>query len=225
MIDTSNVDTEEGAAETKPNVSSPTSIENAPKASQEFLNFEKRLALTEKELKGLQSRQDKSQNEVQKFMGEIRKRMDDGMSLDEAEKAVNADIESAKRDDLLYRIARKSGVLDEPLQPAAGNGEVVTVNTAKIFEGKGLDLKDPRVVLEMSKTYKSDMEAELAAYKVRDALASTPNPTAAQSAALVGNVQNQKPDIAALTGEQQELMKNPTRNYARLAEIRKELAA
>ena len=195
MTDTQTVD-DKGAEDTNPNVSFEKSIESAPRTSQEFLELKRQLDLNTKELKGLQSRQDKSQNEVQKFMGEIKKRIADGMSLDEAEKAVNADMETAKKDDLLYRIARKAGVLDEPSQPTAGNSDVVTVDTAKVFEAKGLDLKDPRVTLELSKKYNTDMEAELAAYKLRDALASAPNPTSAQAASLTGN--NSKKDLGAL---------------------------
>lgn len=146
---------------TTPPVSKP--IESAPQQSQELLEIKKALELTRSELKGLQSRQDKEQNEVQRFMGEVKKRMAKGMSLEEAEQAVTAENQAAQKDELLYKIAQKVGVLDSPsAQSPAGNGLGQTVDVASTLSQYGLNENDPDVAAALA----SEKDVEKAALRV-----------------------------------------------------------
>lgn len=159
MNDTQEVDSGAGES-TNPPVSQ--SIESAPKQSQEFLELKKALEQTQSELKGLQSRQDKETNEVQRFMGEIKKRVASGMSLDEAEKSVTADQKSAEKDALLYEIAKKVGVTGSPPANSAGNGNPPATDKASLLAEYGLSENDPDVVSALL----SEKDVEKAALKV-----------------------------------------------------------
>lgn len=180
MDDTQDVGTgAEGT--TTPPVSKP--IEGAPQQSQELLEIKKALELTRSELKGLQSRQDKEQNEVQRFMGEVKKRMAKGMSLEEAEQAVTAENNAAQKDELLYKIAQKVGVLDSPSTPApAGNGQGQTVDVASTLSQYGLNENDPDVAAALM----SEKDVEKAALRVAFKRAKQPPPDASASASVQG---------------------------------------
>jgi hypothetical protein len=137
----------EGAGGNQPPVSQDkgNSIAGAPQSSQEFLALAKKLELVESNLKGLQSRQDKGQNETQRFMEEIKAHVAKGLSLDEAQEAVSADREKAVKDQLLYKIAAKLG-LDDSLPNTAGNSENATDEVAKVLREYEVNENDPMAV-------------------------------------------------------------------------------
>jgi hypothetical protein len=147
MTEATNVDNTnlEGAGENQSSVSQEQakSIAGAPSTSQEFLELKKALELTRSELKGLQGRQDKDKTEVQRFMEDVKAQMAKGKTLEQAEQAVHESREAKSKDDLLYKIAQKVGVLDGSPQNAAGNGSNAADETAKVFEEYNVDPNDP----------------------------------------------------------------------------------
>lgn len=135
----------EGAGGNQPPVSSGNgnSIAGAPSSSQELLELRKLVETQGKELKGLQSRQDKEKNETQRFMDEIKAHTSKGKSLEEAESIVYAEREAKQKDDLLLRIAQKVGVLDQSSPNATGTSNQVTDEVEKIFAEYNVNPNDP----------------------------------------------------------------------------------
>jgi hypothetical protein len=138
----------EGANADQANVSEgkAKSIADAPPSSQELLEIRKELQLTRSELKGLQGRQDKEQNEIQRFMEDVKAQMAKGLSFDEAEQAVNKSREASLKDDLLFKMAEKLGVLGDSPQNTAGNGSNAANEVAKVFDKYGISANDPEAV-------------------------------------------------------------------------------
>ena len=176
--------TQDGAGE---NTSSPVSpgngqpIAGTPQSSQELLELKKRLDLTEKELRGLQSRQDVEKNDVQRFMAEVKQQMAAGKSLEEAEAAVNANRKVQEKDDLLFKMARKLGVLDDVSQTPAGNGAAVTESAAQVISELKLDANAADVVSILAKGLdpeKQELELRRLATRPR------PQPSPADSPSL-----------------------------------------
>jgi len=213
MDDTQDVDIgAEGT--TTPPVSK--SIDGAPQQSQELLEIKKALELTRSELKGLQSRQDKEQNEVQRFMGEVKKRMAKGMSLEEAEQAVAADSQAAAEKDLLHKIAQKVGVLDSPSTPApAGNGQGQTVDVASTLSLYGLNENDPDVAAALA----SERDTEKAALKVALKRAKQPQADASASTSVQGKPPNPS-TVEELTKQYQKDMLGNRGNKSALIAIK-----
>ena len=202
---------------TTPPVSKP--IEGAPQQSQELLEIKKQLELTRSELKGLQSRQDKEQNEVQRFMGEVKKRMAKGMSLEEAEQAVVADSQAAAEKDLLHKIAQKVGVLDSPSTPApTGNGRGQTIDAASTLSMYGLNGNDPDVAAALA----SEKDVEKAALKVVFNRSKQPTPDASASTSVTGTPPPQNND-GELIAELNKLQKDPVRNAKKIREVESNL--
>ena len=131
--------TTEGAAESQSAVSQKQEkpIAGAPQSSQELSELNRKLVLLESELRGLQSRTDKNKDEVERFMEDVKARMASGASLEEAEKAVKQERKAAEKDDLLYKIAQKVGVLGNSSQ---GNA---TDEVAQVLERYGVSKNDP----------------------------------------------------------------------------------
>jgi hypothetical protein len=226
MAQTTNVgdQTPTGAGE---NTNSPVSPENGqpiagtPQSSQEVLELKKSFETLSKELKGLQSRQDKGLNEVQSFMAEVKKQMASGKSLEEAEAAVNASREAQVKDDLLFKMARKLGVLDDVSQNPAGNGGTVTEAAAQVISELKLDANTPEVVSILAKGYNAEKQ-ELELRRLATRPRPQPSPAEAPSMqapapAASGNDTAQK--IARLA----ELQKQPTKNKAEINQLVVEL--
>jgi hypothetical protein len=212
MTETTNVGTPtpEGAGGNQPPVSRGTEqpIAGAPQSSQEFLDLKKRLDLTEKELRGLQSRQDKDKNETQRFMDEVKQQMASGKSFEEAEKAVTESRKAQEKDDLLYKIAQKVGVLGEssPTQ-ATGNGASVTNDVAQVLSKAKLDANDAQVI-DLIKNYGNDpVEFAMRVGEHKARMANSPQPSAASSPALQSAPpQSGPPSVEKLTGDYQKEM-------------------
>lgn len=191
-----------GGATNSP-VSPAKTIDGAPNQSQELLEIRKQLELTRRELQGLQGRQDKEQNEVQRFMSEVKKRMASGMSLEDAEKSITAEQKASEKDELLFKIARKVGVLDEPSQNIAGNGVNVTIDRASTLQQYGLDANDSDVAEAIRG--KSDLELKLAALEVAYKRATKPVADASASPAV--NARPAPPaNVESLTADYQKEM-------------------
>lgn len=131
-----------GTNQTPVSQSKGSSIEGSPSSSQEFLELKRDFELAKKELKGLQSRQDKDKNELQRFMEEVKTKVSKGLSLEEAEQAVHADREVARKDDLLNKIALKLGIDDSP-QNLTGNKSNAVDTVAQVFNEFGVDPNHP----------------------------------------------------------------------------------
>ncbi len=177
-VETPNLD---GAEGNQPAVSPKQgeSIDGKPQSSQEFLELKQGYARLEKELKGLQSRQDKSTNEVQRFMEDVKGQMAKGLSLDEAEKAVHADRKAAEKDALLSQIAAKLGIGNSP-QNATGTSANAADEAVSVFSEYNVDPNDPEAIplLELSGT---DLVKAVSKLAIKRAKQSTPDSSEAPS--------------------------------------------
>lgn len=221
----SNVDdqTLDGAADNQSGVSQGggKSIADAPPNSQEFLELKKQIELTRKELQGLQGRQDKETNDVQRFMGEVKAQMAKGLSFDEAEKAVTADRKAQEKDDLLFKIAQKVGVLDSPSQtPTAGTGGQATNEAANaVLTQYGLDGNDPEVVSKLT-LQGAELKAAMADLAFRRATHQPPSPSA--TSALESRPAPSSDDGEKLA-QLQKLQKDPLKNLKEIKKLEGEL--
>lgn len=133
------------------------------------------------EIRGLQSRQDKSDKTYREFLDEFKKQKASGLNDADAETAATAELEKRKkaeqREVLFDAMARKLGLVpDEPV----GNGGGGAVNVAEVVADFGLDPKDPAVIAELlSKSYADEAAALKAARDYKRAKANAPKPTEA----------------------------------------------
>lgn len=194
------------------------SIDGKPQSSQEFLELKQGYARLEKELKGLQSRQDKSTNEVQRFMEDVKGQMAKGLSLDEAEKAVHADRKAAEKDALLSQIAAKLGIGNSP-QTATGTSANAADEAVSVFSEYSVDPNDPEAIplLELRGT---DLVKAVSKLAIKRAKQSPPDSSEAPS--ITGNAPravNEDEKIRKLA----ELQKSPTKNRAAISALEKDL--
>lgn len=183
------------------------SIDGKPQSSQEFLELKQGYARLEKELKGLQSRQDKSTNEVQRFMEDVKGQMAKGLSLDEAEQAVHANRKAAEKDELLYQIATKLGIGNSP-QSVTGNNQKAADEAASVFSEYNVDPNDPEAIplLELRGT---DLVKAVSKLAIKRAKQSTPDSSEAPSLSsgapkppgLSGLTQQYQSDMIAARGK------------------------
>lgn len=144
-------------------------------------------------LKKVQGDVDRSQKTLKEQFAQLQKYKEAGLSDDEAIAEMEAD---AKADEW------KSGIenqLKQLVQLVSGGASPNTQQTAaSVFQKFGLDPKDPRVAPELAKTYKSTEEMEVAALKKFHEIQTSPNPSAAQLAAMNGggSQQQNKRDIS-----------------------------
>jgi len=155
------------------------SIDGKPQSSQEFLQLKQGYDRLEKELKGLQSRQDKSTNEVQRFMEDVKGQMAKGLSLDEAEQAVHANRKAAQKDDLLNQIAAKLGIGNSP-QTVTGTSPNAADEAESVFSEYSVDPNDPEAIplLELRGT---DLVKAVSKLAIKRAKQSTPDSSEAPS--------------------------------------------
>lgn len=224
MTDQPNVGAVEGSgAADSPSqtVSSSTTKPIEGDAHQLLTVMESKFEALTRELRGLQSRQDKSETNFQQQLARFNQVKAKGNLSDEEAMSVlqQQDAEQnrwqtleAKLDQLAARL-ESSGIQEKRQQ-----------TVAEVFASKGVDVKDPRVAPYLVKEYKSDAERELAAYRLRDELASSPSPTQAQSASTTGTPQAPA-NVDALFERYTALSKNYTVNRAEIEQIEKELKA
>lgn len=210
----------EGAEGNQPPVSPEQgkSIDGKPQSSQEFLQLKQGYDRLEKELKGLQSRQDKSTNEVQRFMEDVKGQMAKGLSLDEAEQAVHANRKAAQKDDLLNQIAAKLGIGNSP-QTATGTSANAADEAVSVFQEYSVDPNDPEAIplLELRGT---DLVKAVSKLAIKRAKQSTPDSSEAPS--ITGSAPravNEDEKIRKLS----ELQRSPTKNRDAIKALEKEL--
>ena len=206
MTTTPNVDDPEQTGEEVPtSISSEKgkSIE-APQGSQEFLELKKKIELQSRELKGLQSRQDKEKNEVQRFMDEVKEQVGKGLSIDEAEQVVTENRKASEKDDLLYRIAQKLGLIDAPSRPVS-----VTKEAEKVLAKAGVNANDPAIAkLCLENSDPVDLAMKIGEYKAM--LASKSTATAADASSMSGKPPSGQPDVETLTNNYVKEMRGLT---------------
>ena len=183
------------------------SIDGKPQSSQEFLQLKQGYDRLEKELKGLQSRQDKSTNEVQRFMEDVKGQMAKGLSLDEAEQAVHANRKAAQKDDLLNQIAAKLGIGNSP-QTVTGTNPNAADEAVSVFQEYNVDPNDPEAIplLELRGT---DLVKAVSKLAIKRAKQSTPDSSEAPSLSsgapkppgLSGLTQQYQSDMIAARGK------------------------
>jgi len=207
----------EGATGNQPGVSPETgkSIAGAPQSSQEFLQLKQNQDRLEKELKGLQSRQDKDKNEVQRFMDEVKGHVAKGKSLEEAEQAVYADRKVAEKDDLLNQIAARLGI-GNSLQNVAGNNSNVADEVAKVFAEYQINPNDPEATTLLNL---QGVDLVKAVSKLAIKRAST-QPSDSSEATAVKGVPPPPAGIEGLTKEYQKNMLAARGNKAELARVK-----
>lgn len=173
-----------------------------------------------KEVRGLQSRQDKSENTFQQQLARMEQLTSKGLTKEEA-------LSTMQKEDNEYqwRSSLEKKLDDILAGRIAGAGTQANgqQKVAEVFAQVGLDPKDPRVAQHLVKSYETPEQMELAAFRLQRELASTPSPNSAQAASLQG--QSQQVDFNSLAAEYDQLAKNPTAKGAttRMAEIQEEL--
>ena len=164
----------------------PTSTFNA----EELLN-KMRDTIKEEVGRATQSTKDKRFSEIEKKLGDFQPVLERFKDLVSPEK-----LKEIERDllfeDMKQRVYGQTGET-----VSAGNAQAPAVNAAQVFSSKGLDVNDPRVAVALNKTYSNATDAELAAYKLKESIQSSPSPTPAQSATPLGSAPV-APDASAL---------------------------
>jgi hypothetical protein len=213
--------TPDGAAGNQPGVSQEQGKSIAA-GSQEFLELKRIIETQGRELKGLQSRQDKEKNEVQRFMDEVKGNMAKGMTLEQAENAVNESRKVDEEKQLLRRIAQKLGLDDSSPTQNAGNGATVTNDTEVVLSQYQLSANDPEVITKLN-LQGSEFKAAIADLAYRRATKQPPS--AAESATIVGSAATGRINVDALNSELQQLVKTPSKpgSMKRITEIKKQL--
>lgn len=177
--------------------------------------FEGKFETLSKELRGLQSKQDKAESNFSQQLARLEQYEKQGLGRTEAlAKMAEDDAQVSWRTKLETQLNEIAARLE-----SGGTQTNRQQGVAQVFESLGLDPKDPRVAGALVRQYKNADEVELAAYRLQREIANTPNPTAAQQASMTGSTTHV--DVNALAAEHSVLMKNPTKNMARLAEINK----
>jgi len=177
----------------------------------------------QKELRGLQGRQDKSENNFQAQLARLKQYTNQGMSETEAIAEMQSDDAAEQRWTNLEK--KLDGLAD---QFASGgtqaNGQQAVT---KVFEAIGLDVKDPRVASALLTQYKTAEEVELAAYRLQRQIQQSPNHNPAQNPSLNGN-----PPAGGMSPQQIEekstrllrLYDNYDKNEPQIKALEKEIA-
>lgn len=227
MTDSQNVGSEGGnGASGTPNQNVSTTPSNpiagdvATLLSSLESKFTSNFDILTKELRGLQGRQDKSDNKVNTFqekLARLEQYEKQGMTRQEAIAEMEADDKSESRWSSLESRIEQLATLLQNGGTLQNKGQTVT----EVFASKGLDVQDPRVAQFLVKQYKSPEEMELAAYRLKDELAKSPNPNPAQNASMQGGqgAISVQAKIERLNALQQDPMRNQKEIKALTAEL------
>lgn len=138
-----------------------------------------KISSLEKELRGLQGRQDKSESAIRSQLAEYDKLIKKGMSHDEAvETLENKQNETSALTELQKQVADLAKHVK-----GNGNAQSASQEVVQAFADLGLDTKDPAVIIEMQK-YKDVDGAVAGAYKFKKSMSEKPTPTSAQASSL-----------------------------------------
>lgn len=219
-----------GGAEEQPNESvSPTIDEKTIELltrklegafGEKFTNLEKNLLGQVSGLREVQGEIDKSQstfrNEFAKYEALLKKGLEPDEAMSELERG-------NKSEQVLQDLEKKYNDLVARLE-GSGKPDNATQEVVDAFSQFDLDLKDPRVVLEMQKSYKDKDQMEFAAFKLAKQIGQSPNPNPAQDPATPGG-KGQTVDYNKLAEEYNELSRTPTApgHMERMTEIQKDM--
>lgn len=175
----------------------------------------------EKQLRGLQGRQDKAENNFREQLARLNQFKKEGMSDEDALAAMETvDREEQRWKSLEQKLEDLAGRF-----ASAGTQANEQQQVAKVFESLGLDTKDPRVASALVKKYDSPDAVELAAYRLQRELAASPNPNSAQAASMSGGVNGASSSADAQFLRLEELYKNYSANRVEIEAIEKNLTA
>ena len=182
------------------------------------------LETVKKELRGLQGRQDKSDNAYQSFLVEYEKQKAKGLTNDEASEAAQSTInrrdKAQKQEMLLEQIAQKLG-LDSTSPLVQGSTKGIAADYEKVIKAHGLDSNDIEVIALMRESGNA-LDFSINASKLAVRKQNAPTPNSAQSPAKVFELHN-PPSTTSLEAEIAGLLKTPSVNNKRIEEIKKEL--
>lgn len=173
-----------------------------------------KISSLEKELRGLQGRQDKSESAIRSQLAEYDKLIKKGMSHDEAvETLENKQNETSTLTALQKQVADLAAHIK-----GNGNAQSASQEVVQAFADLGLDPKDPAVIIEMQK-YKGVDDAVAGAYKFKKSMSQAPTPTQAQAPASPSAPT--AVNVSALQEELYGLVRTPTAKGAmtRIIEI------
>lgn len=173
-----------------------------------------KISSLEKELRGLQGRQDKSESAIRSQLAEYDKLIKKGMSHDEAvETLENKHNETSALTELQKQVADLAAHIK-----GNGNAQSASQEVVQAFADLGLDPKDPAVIIEMQK-YKGVDDAVAGAYKFKKSMSQAPTPTQAQAPASPSAPT--AVNVSALQEELYGLVRTPTAKGAmtRIIEI------
>lgn len=204
MTDNPNVGEQEQTGAGSPNpVSSGTAkpIE-APQSSQEFQELRRELELTRKELKGIQSVQDKGDKRFREFLDEYEKNVANGMSKVEASSAAVTTLDSRsveqKRNQLIDQLIERE--LGTSIRPVSASNE-----QEKVIAKAGVSANDPDVAKLIAENNDPiDLAVKLGEYKTR--LANRPAPSASDASPMPANAGTGQVDVKQLTAQYQKEM-------------------
>jgi hypothetical protein len=181
-----------------------------------------KLGSLESQLRGLQGRQDKTENNFQAQLAKYQQYTKQGLKHEEALYEMQSDEVAEQRwqkvDDLAKKLDDLAARFNGGGTPANGQQQKV----AEVFESIGLDVKDPRVASALLTKYESTEQVELAAYRLSRQIQQSPNPNPAQSPSLQSGG-NAGVNVDALAQEYDALMRDPSANFQRMSEIQQEL--
>lgn len=220
-----NVGTDAGAgAEAQPE--QPVSPQAQPPIESDvtklLAGFGEKFDALQKELRGLQGRQDRAENNFQEQLARFNQIKSQGNLSDAQAMEV-----MQKGDAETQRWANLEKKLDELAGRIASGGTQANEqqSVAKVFEAMGLDLKDVRVASALVRQYKNADEVELAAYRLQKDLAQSPNPNPAQAASFAGGAvqRNSAAALNAVYAQYEEAAKNASQNAPLLASLEKQM--
>lgn len=178
------------------------SIEDVTDVKKLVSELKNKVDLQEKELRGLQGRQDKSDNAYQAFLVEYEKQKAKGLTNDEASEAAQSTLtrrENAKKQELLLeQIAQKLG-LDSTSPLVQGSTKGIAADYEKVIKAHGLDSNDAEVIALMRESGDA-LDFSLKASQLVARKQNAPTPNMAQEPARVSDPQP-TPDGLALIGE------------------------
>lgn len=184
-----------------------------------FSTLEKNILGQLEGLGKVQGRIDQSQTAFQEQLARYQALTDKGLKPQEAIAEMGkTDAEAEWKNNLQKQLSELAQIVKN-----GGSAQNSQQEAAKVFETLGLDLKDPRVALAAAKKYDTPEMAELEAYRLQRQIAQSPDPTAAQNAALNGNftATNTEAQFTRL----EELYKNYTQNKTEIDAIESGLRA
>jgi hypothetical protein len=185
--------------------------------------FGERFDTLQKELRGLQGRQDRADNNFQSQLAKFNQIKTQGNLSDaQAMEVMERGDAEAQR---WAALEKKLDGLAERIGGAGTQSNGQQLDVTKVFESYKLDPRDPRVAPLLVKKYETQEQAELAALKLQWDISQSPNPTAAQGASMTGGNSGFASSNEEKAVRLQELYKTYSQNIPEIESIEKDLRA